>query len=103
MKIIKSKDWEVIERIVSNFKFLEPPRALASRMCFETERLIDIYCFDEILTADFVKGNNYRIIYRDENSINDYEIFVTKVTDSYVYGIGGLIKYKKIRIAGVII
>ena len=35
--------------------------------------------------------------------INDYELEVTKITPDYIYGIGGLVKYKKIRIVGVII
>ena len=48
-------------------------------------------------------SNKYTIIYRDENSINDYELEVTKITPDYIYGIGGLVKYKKIRIVGVII
>lgn len=103
MKVIKSGDWKIIERIVSNFKFLESPKTLNSRMQYETERLFDIYSVEDILTTDFVKGNKYTIIYRDENSINDYELEVTKITPDYIYGIGGLVKYKKIRIVGVII
>ena len=102
MKVINQREWKAIENIVSNYKLLELPTEVQARMQYETERLIDIYGMD-LKDVEFIKGNKYTIIYRDENLINDYELEVTKITPDYIYGIGGLVKYKKIRIVGVII
>lgn len=48
-------------------------------------------------------GDELRIIYEEGETLDDYNLLITKITDGYLYGTGGLIKYKKENIKGVII
>lgn len=52
---------------------------------------------------DLKIGDEIRIIYSENDTLDDYNLLITKITDGYLYGTGGLIKYKKENIKGVII
>lgn len=100
MYTITKKEWNQIQKIADDFKLLESPKDLTKKQNEIKLKLLQSYGIE--FDIYFELNKEYQIIYQDLN-INDYNLIVTKITDSYLYGIGGLIKYKKENILGIII
>ena len=104
MKMLKKKDWFTIEQISLMYKTLENPLKIQETIKEVREKLIEKYSNEYWKDVEELKENEVlTILYDDEKTIEDYSILITKITDNYIHGIGGLIKYKKSNIIGVII
>ena len=104
MKYIKGSKWKVIEEIALKYKMLENPMHIQSKIFEVKSKLLNEYGADWFGTIDELRVNdNIRIIYEEGEYLDDYNLLITKITDSYFYGTGGLIKYRKDKIKGVII
>lgn len=104
MKMITGKAWNTIEQVTIMYKTLESPIKIQQTIKEERKRLLEKYSNEYWKEVEEIEPNEViRIIYEDETSIEDYIIQVTKITEKYIYGIGGLCKYKKSNVIGVII
>ena len=104
MKMLKKKDWFTIEQISLMYKTLENPLKIQETIKEVREELIKRYSNEYWKGIEELEENEVlSILYDDEKTIEDYPILITKITDRYIYGVGGLIKYKKSNIIGVII
>ena len=104
MKMLKKKDWFTIEQISLMYKTLENPLKIQETIKEVREELIKRYSNEYWKDVEELQENEVlTILYDDGETIEDYPILISKITKDYIHGIGGLIKYKKSNIIGVII
>ena len=104
MKMLKKKDWFTIEQISLMYKTLENPLKIQETIKEVRENLIEKYSNEYWKDVEELEENEVlSILYDDGKTIEDYPILITKITDTYIYGVGGLIKYKKSNIIGVLV
>lgn len=104
MKMLKKKDWFTIEQISLMYKTLENPLKIRETIKEVRENLIEKYSTEYWKDVEELQENEVlTILYDDGETIEDYPILISKITKDYIHGIGGLIKYKKSKIIGVLV
>lgn len=104
MKMLKKRDWFTIEQISLMYKTLENPLKIRETIKEVREKLIEKYSNEYWKELEELQEDDVlTILYDDGETIEDYPIWISKITKDYIYGVGGLIKYKKSNIMGVII